>query len=156
MQPLGVGAAPDLSCPSVESSIKILLKNQSCAKIAQSPSPDAWRRERSGTLFSYVSIEERIPASHPLRRIRRLADQALDRLNLTFGELYASEGSPSVELPRFSGQVSGLHYPLQRGLECLANQPAVLLQGRLINLADLVAVSSAQTAEAAGPTESPS
>jgi hypothetical protein len=27
-----------------------------------------------------VSIEERIPASHPLRRIRKLADQALDRL----------------------------------------------------------------------------
>ncbi|WP_255517772.1 hypothetical protein [Synechococcus sp. CBW1108] len=25
-------------------------------------------RERSGSLFSYVSIEERIPASHPLRR----------------------------------------------------------------------------------------
>ena len=39
------------------------------------------QQERSDSLFSYVSIEERIPASHPLRRIRRLADQALDRLN---------------------------------------------------------------------------
>jgi hypothetical protein len=38
------------------------------------------QQERSGSLFSYVSIEERIPASHPLRRIRKLADQALDRL----------------------------------------------------------------------------
>ena len=28
------------------------------------------QQERSGSLFSYVSIEERIPASHPLRRIR--------------------------------------------------------------------------------------
>jgi hypothetical protein len=53
-------------------------------------------RERSGSLFSYVSIEERIPASHPLRRIRKLADPALDRLNPTFCELYASEGRPSV------------------------------------------------------------
>jgi len=53
-------------------------------------------RERSGSLFSYVSIEDRIPASHPLRRIRKLADQALDRLNPTFCELYASEGRPSV------------------------------------------------------------
>ncbi|CAK6688276.1 hypothetical protein IFHNHDMJ_00370 [Synechococcus sp. CBW1107] len=44
----------------------------------------------------YVSIEERIPASHPLRRIRKLADQALDRLNPTFCELYAAEGRPSV------------------------------------------------------------
>jgi len=54
------------------------------------------QRERSGSLFSYVSIEERIPASHPLRRIRKLADQALDRLNPTFCELYGSEGRPSV------------------------------------------------------------
>jgi hypothetical protein len=38
------------------------------------------QRERNGSLFSYVSIQERIPASHPLRRIRKLADQALDRL----------------------------------------------------------------------------
>jgi hypothetical protein len=43
-----------------------------------------------------VSIEERIPASQPLRRIRKLADQALDRLNPTFYELYAVEGRPSV------------------------------------------------------------
>jgi len=53
-------------------------------------------RERSGSLFSYVSIEERIPACHPLRRIRKLADQALDRLNPTFCQLYASEGRQSV------------------------------------------------------------
>jgi hypothetical protein len=39
------------------------------------------QQERSGSLFSYVSIEERIPASHLLRRIRKLADQSLDRLN---------------------------------------------------------------------------
>jgi hypothetical protein len=39
------------------------------------------QQERSGSLFSYVSIEERIPASHPLRRNRKLADQVRDRLN---------------------------------------------------------------------------
>lgn len=54
------------------------------------------QQERSGSLFSYASIEERIPAIHPLRRIRKLADQALDRLNPTFCELYAAEGRPSV------------------------------------------------------------
>jgi transposase len=54
------------------------------------------RQERTGSLFSYVSVEDRIPASHPLRRIRKLADQALDRLNPTFCALYASEGRPSV------------------------------------------------------------
>ena len=54
------------------------------------------QQERPGSLFSYISIEVRIPASHPLRRIRKLADQALDRLNPTLCQLYASEGSPSV------------------------------------------------------------
>ena len=54
------------------------------------------QRDRSGALFSYVSIEDRIPTSHPLRPIRKLADQALDRLNPTFCVLYAAEGRPSV------------------------------------------------------------
>jgi transposase len=53
-------------------------------------------RERSGSLFSFVPIEKRIAASRPLRRIRKLADQALERLTPTFCELYASEGRPSV------------------------------------------------------------
>ena len=61
-----------------------MLKNQSCARIGQYPAQMRGHRERSGSRFSYVSIEERIPASHPLRRIRRLADQALVRLNPTF------------------------------------------------------------------------
>ena len=56
------------------------------------------QQDRNGSLFSYVSIEERSPASHPLRRIRKQADQALGRLNPTFCELYASEGRPSVPL----------------------------------------------------------
>ena len=38
-----------------------------------------------------MSIEKRIPASRPLRRIRKLADHALDRLNPTFCEVYAAE-----------------------------------------------------------------
>jgi hypothetical protein len=54
------------------------------------------QQERTDSLFSYVSIEERIPANHPLRRIPKLADQALDRLNPTFYKLYASEGRASV------------------------------------------------------------
>ena len=47
------------------------------------------QQERTGSPFDHVSIEERIPVSHPLRRIRKLADQALDRINPTFSQLYA-------------------------------------------------------------------
>lgn len=53
-------------------------------------------RELSGALSCYVSIEVRNPARYPLRRIRKQADQALDRLNPTFSDLYAAEGLPSV------------------------------------------------------------
>jgi hypothetical protein len=50
------------------------------------------QQERTGPLFSYISTEDRIPASHPLRQVRRLEDQALDRLNPTFCKLYPEGG----------------------------------------------------------------
>jgi transposase len=54
------------------------------------------QQERTGPLFSYVSSEDRIPKGHPLRQVRRLADQALDRLNPTFCRLYPEGGRPSI------------------------------------------------------------
>ena len=56
------------------------------------------RGHQEGTisLFSYVSIEERIPAKHPLRRIRLLANEALKGLDRTFEQLYACSGRPSI------------------------------------------------------------
>ena len=56
------------------------------------------QQEHSGSLFSYVAIEDRIPAKHPLRRIRSLANEALplQRLNTTFDQLYAAAGRPSI------------------------------------------------------------
>ena len=47
-------------------------------------------------MFSYVSLEERIPEDHPLREIRRMVDEALRGLSDRFGELYAKTGRPSV------------------------------------------------------------
>lgn len=54
------------------------------------------QQERTGPLFSYVCTEERIPKAHPLRQVRRLADQALNRLNPTFCRLYPEGGRPSI------------------------------------------------------------
>ena len=34
--------------------------------------------EQSGSMFSYVSLEERVPPDHPLRAIRRITDRALE------------------------------------------------------------------------------
>lgn len=39
-------------------------------------------------LFSYVRLEERVPADHPLRAIRALADEALASLSERFEGLY--------------------------------------------------------------------
>ena len=44
--------------------------------------------------FSYVSLEERIPADHPLRGIRARAEAALKRLSPLLAEMYASSGRP--------------------------------------------------------------
>ena len=54
------------------------------------------QQERTGPLFSYISTEDRIPATHPLRQVRRLADQALDRLNPHVCRLYPEGGRPSI------------------------------------------------------------
>ena len=47
-------------------------------------------------LFSYFSVEERIPADHPLRRIKPQADAVLAAMNTTFDAMYAEGGRPSV------------------------------------------------------------
>ena len=52
--------------------------------------------ERAERLFSYVRLETRIPADHPLRAIRELVDAALKELSRSFDRLYAREGRPSI------------------------------------------------------------
>ncbi|HEX2943922.1 MAG TPA: IS5 family transposase [Rhodopila sp.] len=51
---------------------------------------------QSGTLFSYVSCEARVPAEHPLRAIRAIVDEALVVLSDTLSGLYSSQGRPSI------------------------------------------------------------
>ena len=51
---------------------------------------------QQGSMFSYVDLESRIPASHPLRRIRSLVDAALVELSEGFEALYATCGRPSI------------------------------------------------------------
>src|SRR5664280_2998719 len=52
--------------------------------------------EDQGGLFSYISPEARVPASHPLRKTRELVREVLGELNHSLGKLYASEGRPSI------------------------------------------------------------
>ena len=52
--------------------------------------------EASGSLFSYVDLEARIPARHPLRKIRQVVNDALASLDAEFEALYTDFGRPSI------------------------------------------------------------
>ena len=52
--------------------------------------------EASGSLFSFVDLEERIPARHPLRKMRQVVNDALASLDADFEALYTDFGRPSV------------------------------------------------------------
>jgi transposase len=51
--------------------------------------------DQSG-LFSYVSLERRVPSKHPLRRIRALLDEALESMHRDFERVYATGGRSSI------------------------------------------------------------
>ena len=52
--------------------------------------------EKSGSRFSDVDLEDRIPARPPLRRIRQVVNDALSRLDADFEALYVDFGRPSI------------------------------------------------------------
>jgi transposase len=51
---------------------------------------------QSGDLFSYVDIEARVPARHPLRAIRTIVNESLASLDAEFDKLYADTGRGSI------------------------------------------------------------
>jgi transposase len=52
--------------------------------------------KRSGELFSYVNLEQRVRADHPLRAIRTVVSEALGALSGEFTALYSGMGRPSI------------------------------------------------------------
>ena len=54
------------------------------------------RQEPQVTMLAFVDLEERVPADHPLRTIKVLADEALARLSPEFDRMYADVGRPSI------------------------------------------------------------
>lgn len=47
-------------------------------------------------LVTFVDVETRIPAAHPLRRIKTIADEELKRLSRSLSAMYESGGRPSI------------------------------------------------------------
>jgi transposase len=47
-------------------------------------------------MFSYVSLEQRVPPDHPLRAVRKLTDTVLASLSPELDKLYKTSGRPSI------------------------------------------------------------
>jgi transposase len=47
-------------------------------------------------MFSYVALEDRIPADHALRGVRKLVDAVLAGMSKDFEGLYSKVGRPSI------------------------------------------------------------
>jgi transposase len=47
-------------------------------------------------MFSYISLEQRVPKDHPLRPMRKMVDEILVGLSPQFEKLYSKTGRPSI------------------------------------------------------------
>jgi transposase len=47
-------------------------------------------------IFSYHSAGDRVPADHPLRAVKEMANRALKELSKDFSQMYAATGRPSI------------------------------------------------------------
>jgi transposase len=54
------------------------------------------RTEEQTSMLMLVSPESRIPKDHPIRRIKKLADEALREMSPLFDQMYEEGGRPSV------------------------------------------------------------
>ena len=54
------------------------------------------RHEPQVTMLAFIDLETRVPPDHPLRVIKKLADQALKALSPDLDRMYADVGRPSI------------------------------------------------------------
>src|ERR1700693_6452731 len=52
--------------------------------------------EQQAAMYSYISPEQRVPADHPLRPIRKMTDEIFKQLSPRFDQLYSRTGRPSI------------------------------------------------------------
>jgi hypothetical protein len=54
------------------------------------------RRNPQFTMLAFIDLEERVPTAHPLRTVKRLADEALIEPSPTFDTMDAEDGRPAL------------------------------------------------------------
>ena len=50
------------------------------------------RRDPQATMLAFVDLEERVLQDHPIRTIKIIADEALERLSPEFDQMYSKVG----------------------------------------------------------------
>ena len=89
---------------------------------------------RTGELFSYVDLEERVPSDHRLRLIRRIVNEVFATLDREFAELYAAQGDRRSRWSGCCGRFCCrrvLHHPLGTSVDgAVALQSALSLVRR--------------------------
>jgi len=53
-------------------------------------------QEPQVSMLAFIDLETRDPLDHPLRTIKRLADDAFEELSTAFDQMYAASGRPSI------------------------------------------------------------
>ena len=53
-------------------------------------------QDKQTSMWAVITIEDRIPSSHPLRGVKELADQRLVALSRVFNRMYSPVGRPSI------------------------------------------------------------
>jgi transposase len=51
---------------------------------------------QQGDMFSYLLPEQRVRKDHPLRAVRAMTDEILERMSPLFDAMYAEGGRPSI------------------------------------------------------------
>ena len=54
------------------------------------------RQDPQVSILTFIDADTRVPANHPLRTIKRVADEALQALSPEFDRMYAELGRPSI------------------------------------------------------------
>jgi hypothetical protein len=101
--------------------------------------------ERSGSLFSYVDLEMRVPTEHPLRAIRDYAANVMadSETHLLFSERLAADPPMRREIAALNASLSSENQPLSPMMQDLLAAVEGLSAGSHTNLreiADLAAV----------------
>ena len=68
------------------------------------------------TMLTLVNPEQRVPANHPIRLIKQLAEVALKELSPRFEQMYSEVGRPSIPPERLlkASSVDGAIHRAQR------------------------------------------